>query len=289
MGIKKDISKWWADNPMTYGKEHGTTTYDEDLGEESIDFKTREFFERADREMFSWNTPLHDDSGKFGKIYPFAKYAGKKVLEIGCGMGGMSMLWAQAGAEMTACDLNPVAVEQTTRRFELFDLKGRVQREDANNLSFADDSFDYVYSWGVLHHSPDLERSVAELFRVLKPGGEFGVMLYNRRSLAHWWMTLWVEGFLHAESRFLDELQLSSRYGDGFNQEGNPHTWPVTRSEMRTMFGRHARNVDIRILGTEMDSYFFLLPGLYRLVPKTLLKPWARRFGWSLWISGKKD
>lgn len=289
MDIKKDISKWWADNPMTYGKEHGTTTYDEDQGEESIDFKTREFFERADREMFSWNTPLHDDSGKFGKIYPFAKYAGKKVLEIGCGMGGMSMLWAQSGAEITACDLNPVAVEQTTRRFELFDLKGRVQREDANNLSFADDSFDYVYSWGVLHHSPDLERSVAELFRVLKPGGEFGVMLYNRRSLAHWWMTLWVEGFLHAESRFLDELQISSRYGDGFNQEGNPHTWPVTRSEMRTMFGRHARNVDIRILGTEMDSYFFLLPGLYRLVPKALLKPWARRFGWSLWISGKKD
>lgn len=288
MTNKHEIAQWWAENPMTYGKEHGTTTYDESGGETTIDFKKRDFFKRADQEMFAWNTPLHDETGKFGKIFPYQRYRGKDVLEIGCGMGGMSMLWAQAGANMTSCDINPVAIEQTTHRFGLHGLRGRIQREDANALSFADCSFDYVYSWGVLHHSPNLVQSVKELFRVLKPGGEFGVMLYNRQSLAHWWMTVWLEGVLHGELRFLNALELASRYGDGDRREGNPHTWPVTRAEALALFSKFSANVGTRILGTEMNSYFFLFPGLYRVIPKFMLKPWARRFGWSLWISGSK-
>jgi ubiquinone/menaquinone biosynthesis C-methylase UbiE len=288
MTKKHEIAQWWAENPMTYGKEHGTTTYEESDGETTIDFNSREFFERADQEMFGWNTPLHDGTGKFGKVFPYQRYQGKDVLEIGCGMGGMSMLWAQAGANITSCDINPVAIEQTTHRFALYHLKGRVQREDANALSFGDRCFDYVYSWGVLHHSPNLEQSVKELFRVLKPGGEFGVMLYNRQSLAYWWMTVLLEGFLHGELRFLNALELASRYGDADKKEGNPHTWPVTRSEVHALFSQFSPNVKTRVLGTEMDSCFFLFPGLYRLIPKFMLKPWARRFGWSIWISGSK-
>lgn len=288
MSIKNDISKWWADNPMTYGKDHGVTVYEDQNGEQDIDFQSKVFFEKADSELFNWNRPLHDDTGRFGKIFPFERYKGKNVLEVGCGMGGMSMLWAKQQAKITACDLNPVAIEQTRRRFELFGLNGTIQQEDGNMLSFENNSFDYAYSWGVLHHSPDLEKSIAELFRVLKPGGEFGLMLYNRKSLAHWWMTLYLEGFLHGESRFLSELELSSRYGDGDKKEGNPHTWPVTRSEMHTLFSQYSPDVQTRVLGTEMDSCFFLLPGLYRFIPKSLIKPWARRFGWSIWISGRK-
>ena len=60
---------------------------------------------------------------------------------------------------------------------------------DARQLALPDNSFDYVYSWGVLHHSPDIAQSLKEMTRVLKPGGGFGIMVYNRRSLLHWYKT----------------------------------------------------------------------------------------------------
>jgi ubiquinone/menaquinone biosynthesis C-methylase UbiE len=78
----------------------------------------------------------------------------------------------------------------------------------------------------VLHHSPDIARSLAELMRVLRPGGGFGLMVYHRRSLLHWYMTEYVEGVLHMERRFLDAVALASRNGDAAREEGNPHRTP---------------------------------------------------------------
>jgi 2-polyprenyl-3-methyl-5-hydroxy-6-metoxy-1,4-benzoquinol methylase len=289
MTDKEHISDWWAGNPMTYGKDHGTAVYKIDDSEIVCEIGSKQFFEIADRQLVKWNEPLHDSSGYFGKIFPYANYRNRSVLEIGCGMGGMAMLWAQHGANITAIDLNPVAVEQTKRRFELFNLSGNIQQNDASKLPFSDDYFNYVYSWGVLHHSPHLEHSISELFRVLRPGGEFGVMLYHRNSLLHFYQIIYVEGILHAEFRFLDHLQLASRYGDGYRQEGNPHTWPVTKKEVRSLLAPHTSSFKTSVLGTDVGGLMrFMLPGLYYLVPTFVKKTWARRFGWSLWISGKK-
>ena len=290
MDDKREISDWWSKNPMTYALDHGATDYKEGTGTVGTSLGTREFFETADKQLYAWNEPLHDGPIPFGKIFPYARYRGRPVLEIGCGMGGMAMLWSASGALLTAVDLNPTAIEQTRRRLDVFDLAGRVQLEDANHLSFADASFDYVYSWGVLHHSPDLARSFQELFRVLRPGGEFGIMLYHRHSVLHAYHTLYLEGFVHGESRFLGPLELASRYGDGGRQEGNPHTWPVTRREIAVLLAPFDCNHDIRTFGTDLDSTFqLLLPGLSALVPRIVRKAWARRFGWSLWISGRKN
>jgi SAM-dependent methyltransferase len=163
-------------------------------------------------------------------------------------------------------------------------------RVDANDLPFLDGEFDYVYSWGVLHHSPSLERSISELLRVLRSGGMYGVMLYNRKSLAHWYITQYVEGFLNFEDQFLGPLELASRYGDGYREEGNPHTWPVTISEMQKLFNVYSKNFECRCLGTELDGVLLLLwPGIGAIVPKILKKIWARRFGWSLWMKGSKS
>ena len=126
-----------------------------------------------------------------------------------------------------------------------------------------DKSFDYVYSWGVLHHSPDIKQSLGEMMRVLKPGGGFGLMVYNRRSLLHWYKTVYTEGFLHYENRFLGPLGLTSRYGDGARAEGNPHTWPETKQSLRTMLGPHSRDLNVKMLGTDLDTVFHaLLPAL---------------------------
>src|SRR4051794_40372007 len=126
--------------------------------------------------------------------------------------------------------------------------------------------------------------------RVVRPGGGFGIMVYHRRSLLHWYMTGYIEGFLHMERRFLGPVALASRYGDAAREEGNPHTWPVTRGELRGMLPRHAGDVAIRPLGTDLDSVLQLLvPRVGGRLPRFMKKPWARRLGWSLWAHGHRD
>ena len=278
------VAEWWAENPMTYADDHGLVTYEG----VQVPFGSIEFFDRVDHSFLDWNRPLHSPA-PFGKIFDYQKYQGKKVLEIGCGMGTMASLWAKSGADVTAVDLNPVAVETTRKRFDTFNLSGAVLRVDGKTLPFPDGHFDYVYSWGVLHHSPDLEKSLTEMFRVAKPNAGFGVMLYHRKSFLHWYMTEYIEGFLHRENKFLSPLELASRYGDGHREEGNPHTWPITRKEATEMFNEHSQDVGIDTLGTELDGLFkLMLPGVGMRLPRWVKKPWARRFGWSLWISGHK-
>lgn len=282
---KREIADWWSNNPMTYGMTHGKTGYEDD----QYDFGSKEFFERVDKEFYSWNQPLHSKN-PFDRLFPYADYVNKHVLEVGCGMGTMSMNWARSGAIVTAVDLNPVAVAQTRSRFKIYELEGNIKQADANNLGFEDHAFDYVWSWGVLHHSPDLEKSLAEVMRVLKPGGGFGIMLYDRQSILHWYETLYIEGFLHFENNFLGPLELASRYGDAGREEGNPHTWPVTKSEITASLKSYSSDLELKKLGTDLDYAFrHLLPGLGLFLPTWAKKPWARRFGWSLWISGHKD
>jgi SAM-dependent methyltransferase len=223
-------------------------------------------------------------------LFDYPAFRGKRVLEIGCGMGCMAMNWARQGAEVTAVDLNPVSIAQTTRRFELFGLSGSIREADAARLPFQDESFDYVYSWGVLHHSPGIPAAIAEINRVLKPGGKVGVMLYNRQSLLFRFLVRWQEGFVNLESRWLSDLELASRYGDGERREGNPHTWPVTEHELRHELFAAFADVDVRVLGTDVPNVLNIwAPELgTRRLSTAAIKALARRWGWSLWTTAAK-
>jgi 2-polyprenyl-3-methyl-5-hydroxy-6-metoxy-1,4-benzoquinol methylase len=281
---KDDIEKWWLNNPMTYATKHGSSQFDGvDLEMGSINQ-----VEASDSRFLDWNAPLHDGL-PFSKIFDYKTYANQKVLEIGCGLGLMSSIWANQGACVSAIDLNSFSVTQTNRRFQRMGLKGRIFQGDAHSLPFQDDEFSYVYSWGVLHHSPNLKQSLGEAHRVLKPGHRVGLMLYNRRSIMYMYEILYREGFLNLESRFLTKLQLASRYGDGGRELGNPYTWPVTKKEITKLMSPDWMEIKIRILGTDLNYIFrHLLPGSFGRVPTSLIKPWARRFGWSLWIEAVK-
>ncbi len=287
---KEAIRDWWAQHPMTYGDEHGSSTYRAETGAKvALSLGDRAFFEQVDKVFYSWNTPLHTSEGYFGKIFDYKHYVGKQVLEVGCGMGTMAMNWAQHGAIVTAVDLNPVAVEQTRQRFELLNLTGDIRQADGEALPFPDNSFDYAYSWGVLHHTPNTKRAVDELRRILKDGGRCGVMLYHRRSFLYAYLIRYCEGFLHLENTFLTPLQLASRYSDGGREEGNPYTWPVTKMEVRDVLFDRFQDVKVKVLGTDLDHIFSLLiPGLGRFLPRFIRKAYARRWGWSLWITGEK-
>lgn len=113
----------------------------------------------------------------------FQSAAGKKVLEIGVGLGADHQRFAEEGADLWGVDLTERAIEHTTRRFELFGLKSRLAVGDTENLQFEDEAFDVVYSWGVLHHSPNTPKAIQEVFRVLKRGGVAKVMIYHKWSM----------------------------------------------------------------------------------------------------------
>ncbi len=283
--IKLDIQDWWSQNPMTYGSTHGQTTFEDG----TYNIGTSDFFARIDTEFYSWNKPLHSHK-PFDKLFPYEQYKNAKVLEVGCGLGTMLMNWAKNGAICTGVDLNPTSIAQSKRRFELLGLQADIQLEDANSLSFVNNTFDYAWSWGVLHHSPNIDKSIQELFRVIKPGAGYGIMLYNRSSLYQWYMTDYVEGFLHNEKHFLSALELNSRYGDGHKEEGNPYTWPVTKREGLQSLQPYSKDARVRVLGTDLDCVGKLLfPGFSNRIPKFMIKSLARRLGWSLWFYGTKD
>lgn len=114
----------------------------------------------------------------------FTRFSGKKVLEVGVGAGTDFLQWVRAGAECHGVDLTEQAIEHVQHRLDLAGLQAtEIRVGDAEALPHTDNSFDLVYSWGVIHHSPNTKKCFEELIRVAKPGGRIKVMIYNRSSL----------------------------------------------------------------------------------------------------------
>jgi ubiquinone/menaquinone biosynthesis C-methylase UbiE len=119
------------------------------------------------------------------KIVSFPKYKGKKVLEIGCGVGIDSLQFARAGAELTGVDLTPNAIKLAGLNLEIHGYRATFVNQNAEDLKLPENHFDAVYSHGVLHHTPRPWKAIEEVYRVLKPGGEAIIMLYKKYSWMH--------------------------------------------------------------------------------------------------------
>ena len=128
----------------------------------------------------------------------FRSASDKKVLEIGVGLGADHQRFAEAGADLYGIDLTERAVEHTGRRLQAFGLNTKLSIGDAERLDFQDESFDLIFSWGVLHHSPDTPKAIAEVYRVLKRGGRAKIMIYHKWSMIG--LMLWLRYALFAGS-----------------------------------------------------------------------------------------
>lgn len=129
----------------------------------------------------------------FDNLIDFEALHGKKVLEIGVGMGSHAQLLAAHAASYTGIDITEYAVKATSERLKLFGLRGEVFQMDAEKMVFSDATFDTIWSWGVIHHSSNTQQIVSEMRRVLKPGGEAIIMVYHRG----WWNYYLVGGLIH--------------------------------------------------------------------------------------------
>lgn len=152
----------------------------------------RAFFARLERQRYAAEPCIRE----FAR---FDEAKGLRVLEIGVGAGTDFLQWVRAGAEATGVDLTAAGVALTRERLALEGLEAQVREADAETLPFADDSFDLVYSWGVLHHTPDTAGALREAVRVLRPAGRARVMLYQHPSLSG--LILWGSTRRHAGSR----------------------------------------------------------------------------------------
>lgn len=133
---------------------------------------------------FRWLTETRYGLEPFIEKYAqFSRWAGRRVLEVGFGAGSDAERFARAGATYSGVDLTAHGVALAKKRFELAGLTGDLRQADAERLPFSHGEFDFVYSWGVIHHSPRTDAAAAELQRVCRPGGEVCCMVYNRRSL----------------------------------------------------------------------------------------------------------
>ncbi|MFN5496117.1 MAG: class I SAM-dependent methyltransferase [bacterium] len=174
----------------------------------------------------------------------FKRSNGLKTLEIGVGLGADHQSFAEGGADLHGIDLTPRAIEHTSRRLALFGLSSKLAQGDAENLPFADDTFDLVYSWGVLHHSPDTPKAFQEVLRVLKPGGQARVMIYSKWSLIG--LMLWIRYALLRGRPFTSLKELYAKYLE------SPGTKAYTLSEARRLCTGF-REVRIRTVLTHGD------------------------------------
>jgi len=173
----------------------------------------------------------------------FAGTAGLDVLEVGIGLGLDFVRFARAGARAVGVDLTEAGVESAARLLALEGLDGRVLVADAEHLPFDDESFDVVYSWGVLHHTPDTRQAVAEVHRVLRPHGEARIMLYALGS--PFAFGVWARQVLR------ERRPLSVRTAIGRGLE-SPGTQAFTDAEIRALFAAFA-GVEAKRLVTPYD------------------------------------
>jgi ubiquinone/menaquinone biosynthesis C-methylase UbiE len=158
----------------------------------------------------------------------FDSVQGRNVLEIGVGLGADHQRFAQAGAHLTGIDLTTRAVAHTRRRLALFDLVSSLSTGDAEKLEFPPNTFDIVYSWGVLHHSPDTPQAISEVHRVLRPGGVAKVMIYHKWSLVGY--MLWIRYALLRLRPWMTLAEVYARYLE------SPGTKAYSKDEAKRMF-----------------------------------------------------
>ena len=256
----------WGQDPCgaEYDREH-------ELG-------TREFFDQVESYRYSEYAPWMPG------LMEFERFRGQRLLEVGCGMGTDLLQFARGGARCTGIDLTPRSVEITRHRFRLYGANGDFMISDGEHLPFRDESFDVVYSNGVLHHTPDTEGAIREVHRVLRPRGVAKVMLYHRHSLNYWVEIVLRRGLLGFEFlRGRSAEEIMSRVIEFSDHEARPLVKVYSRKQTRELFKLFKEvRVDVEQL-TRAELRVFS-----SVVSESMLDRLRRRVGWNVIVTAVK-
>jgi 2-polyprenyl-3-methyl-5-hydroxy-6-metoxy-1,4-benzoquinol methylase len=229
--------QWWETTPMTYDW-HGDSAAT-DLSDE--------WFRNQDLRSAEYHRIFATDALAFDRLIPFESLVGKDVLEIGIGSGFHAELLARAGAVVTGIDLTGHAVACTKQRFSLRQLSGHFEQWDAEQpRQDFERGFDFVWSWGVVHHSSRTARIVRNIHEWLKDEGAFAGMVYHRDSVKTA-VALIVDGFLRAKllTQSVDEILWMN--SDGFSARFYP------ADQWQDLLLAFFENATVQIAGNESD------------------------------------
>jgi 2-polyprenyl-3-methyl-5-hydroxy-6-metoxy-1,4-benzoquinol methylase len=221
----------------------------------------------------------------------FDRWRGKRVLEVGCGIGTDSVNFARAGADLTAVELSGESLRIAEQRADVMGVADRIRFVQANAEELTSvldpEPYDLVYSFGVIHHTPHPDRALAEMRALTAPGGTLKLMIYYRRS----WKVFWIVA-AQGHGRFWKTDELVAEYSEA--QTGCPVTFAYTRREAREL----VENSGFRVEDLQVDHVFpyrirdyveyrYVKEPYFRWMPEPLFRAFERRFGWHLLIDAK--
>lgn len=262
---KREAQKQWDTDPC------GAVT----AGHEEVG--TLAFYRAVRSYRYAVHAPWMDSAMRFDSA------AGSRVLEIGVGLGSDHYRFAAAGCEMTALDLSREHLRHTQRHLALEGHATTAVLGDAEQMPFANDCFDLVYSMGVLHHTPRTDKALAEVLRVLRPGGTALIGLYHRNSAFFWVETLLINGVLRG--------RLLTRGWRGLLSEIEYRSDPAAAMPLVKVY---SRGQIARLLGAfanlQVETHHIQAPTarLERWLPREMLERRCSRLGWYLVARAQK-
>lgn len=272
--VKNELNKdWWDSKPMTYVYDDIPNALDEKhiLAWESKDriLKTESDFNTLNNEYLNQNPYLNTF---FNDLRKDNVIKNKKVLDIGTGWGSSAILLSKLGGQVTAIDISNVSIEGARKNIQFSGQENIILKQmDAENLELQDNSVDYIYSWGVIHHSSSTEDILLELERVVKPGGRGMLMVYNRLSIRYYLLGFY---YLIFKAKIFkgDNLRSVQKYfTDGY---WHRHFTP---NELKSLLYKYGFEVNETILTYMARRY---LPGLRA---GSMIDAWLKKkFGWLL-------
>jgi 2-polyprenyl-3-methyl-5-hydroxy-6-metoxy-1,4-benzoquinol methylase len=222
----------------------------------------------------------------------FPRWQGKRVLEIGCGIGTDTINFARHGALVTAVDLTEEALKLARQRAAVFGLEDRIRfyRANAEELSqvVPVEAYDLVYSFGVIHHTPNPGRALDQLRQYLHEEGQLRVMVYHRFA----WKSLWVL-LRSGKGRFWKLDELMARHSEA--QTGCPVSYIYSRAQARRLLEEHGFEVEnlwvdhifpYRI--RDYKEYRYIKSWYFRYLPPLAFRVLERCFGWHVCLTARK-
>ena len=204
----------------------------------------------------------------------FASYKNKKVLEVGCGIGTAAQSFIENGAIYTGIDISDKSIEIAKKRLDIFDLSGNLFQANIENMNHMNgNDFDLVYSFGVLHHTVDIHKSLENVYNMLKPGGQFKLMLYAKNSWKYF--------------EIADGLQQFEA------QNGCPIANVYTHEEVNKLLHQF-KNIKIEqthIFPYKIDeykNYIYEKQEYFKMMPDELFECLEKNIGWHLCITCEK-